>query len=189
MPEMDNFIDQNTKAIERIQNIVDSTKRMAHAKSSFSDCNINNVIKDAAMLLSGQIKTQITVKLDLDSNLPMFKGMEQELGQVFINLITNARDAIIENGHSQESGLLEIQTSLVSDRNNIKIIVRDNGKGIPKDVINRIFDPFFTTKAVGKGTGLGLNIAFKIIDAHQGTIKVDSQSGIGTIFTIYLPFT
>jgi len=187
MLELDEFVGDNLKAVNRIQNIVNGTKRMVYTENSFVDCNINEIISDAVTLLSGQIKNLITLRLNLQSDLPQYTGLPQELGQIFINLITNAKDAMLENGLAKEQNILEISTSYDHERKNLKIIFKDNGCGMPKATIDKIFDPFFTTKPSGKGTGLGLSIVFKILKAHNGTIDVESEPGQGTAFTIYLP--
>jgi len=188
MLELDGFVGDNLKAVERIQNIVNSTKRMVYTENSFVGCNINEIISDVVTLLSGQIKNLITLRLNLQPDLPQYKGLPQELGQIFINLITNAKDAMLENELAKEQNVLDISTSYNHERNNLKIVFKDNGCGMPKATIDKIFDPFFTTKPSGKGTGLGLNIVFKILKAHNGTIDVESEPAQGTTFTIYLPY-
>jgi signal transduction histidine kinase len=101
------------------------------------------------------------------------------LNQVFLNLITNAAQAI------EKFGKITITTQLENDKAVIK--VADTGVGIPEQNLRKIFEPFFTTKPVGQGTGLGLSIVYKIIEQHNGTIDVKSKVGEGTEFTITLP--
>ena len=101
------------------------------------------------------------------------------MNQVLMNLISNAIDAI------DNKGTIAISTKQSDDR--CVISVKDDGKGIPKDVIQNIFDPFFTTKEVGKGTGLGLSISYGIIEEHNGTIDVKSEPGKGTEFIVSIP--
>ena len=105
----------------------------------------------------------------------------RQLNQVFMNLLVNAAQAIVEQG------VIYIETQLNGDK--IRIVIRDTGSGIPLENIPKIFDPFFTTKSVGKGTGLGLNLAYNIIKKHGGTIQVESEIGVGTTFSIDLPLT
>lgn len=105
--------------------------------------------------------------------------MPGKLNQVFMNLITNSIHAISENG--------KITISTSQENENIKIIIRDTGCGIPEDIKNKIFDPFFTTKDVGEGTGMGLGIVFNIIKDHAGEISFESKEGAGTTFFITLP--
>ncbi len=109
--------------------------------------------------------------------IPVFPGL---LNQVWTNLIDNAIDAMTANGR----GTLTITTR--KDRNNVVVTTQDDGPGIPGDILPRIFDPFFTTKAIGKGTGLGLEVVSGIIQQHRGSIKVDSSGG-RTCFLVSLP--
>jgi signal transduction histidine kinase len=96
-----------------------------------------------------------------------------------MNILVNAAQAI------EKSGEITIETE--SKNGAVEVRISDTGSGIPKENLTRIFDPFFTTKEVGKGTGLGMNIAYNIIKKHNGTITVDSKVGEGTTFTIRLP--
>ena len=109
----------------------------------------------------------------------MVKGSSQRLGQVFINLLVNASQAIAQKG------TIEVKT--YQEGNYLCIDVKDTGKGIPPEDLKRIFDAFFTTKPVGQGTGLGLSLSYEIIKQHGGDIKVSSEVGVGTTFTIMLP--
>jgi len=110
--------------------------------------------------------------------LPLVKCYPQRMNQVFTNIFVNAAHAIDKRG--------EIKISTLAYNEHVEIKISDTGSGIPPEVIPKIFDPFFTTKEVGKGTGLGLNMAYNIIKKHQGTIDVESEVGKGTTFTIRL---
>ena len=96
-----------------------------------------------------------------------------------MNIIGNSIDAI------EKEGVIEIETRSVQDH--VEVSIKDTGKGIPPEIIDKIFDPFFTTKTVGKGVGLGLSITFGIIKEHNGKIDVKSEVNTGTVFTISLP--
>ena len=102
-----------------------------------------------------------------------------QINQVFLNLITNAADAI------QDSG--EIVIKSWAENGSVKVSVADTGCGIPEHVLDKVRDPFFTTKEVGKGTGLGLSIVDRIVSAHGGTLDIQSEVGSGTIITVTLP--
>jgi signal transduction histidine kinase len=103
-----------------------------------------------------------------------------QLNQVFLNILVNAAHAIVDHG--------EIRIKTREDNGKVLIAISDTGSGIKPENVKRIFDPFFTTKEVGKGTGLGLAIAYDIItNKHGGTIEVESELGVGTMFTITLP--
>ncbi|NMB42466.1 MAG: histidine kinase, partial [Firmicutes bacterium] len=128
------------------------------------------------------------LETDLEPGLPLVYCALDEINQVLLNMIINAAQAIREAQKNKliKRGKIEIATRNKGDH--IKILVRDNGAGIPGTVIDRIFEPFFTTKEVGKGTGQGLAIAHDIIATkHKGNIQVSSEEGKGTVFTICLP--
>jgi signal transduction histidine kinase len=112
------------------------------------------------------------------------------MGRVILNLITNAFYASNERKKaSKDQGfkpIVSISTKKTGDHLEIK--VTDNGKGIPKEVVDKIFQPFFTTKPTGEGTGLGLSLSYDIVKAHGGEIRVESEQGEGTTFIISLPF-
>jgi signal transduction histidine kinase len=109
-------------------------------------------------------------------------GFGAQLQQVFMNLLTNAAQAL---GEKPEGGTIRLTTERRGDR--VVITVADDGPGIPPELLPRIFDPFFTTKDVGQGSGLGLSIVHGIVERHGGSISVESQVGKGTTFTVTLP--
>ena len=178
---------ENKKSVERIEHIIKSTKRMAYSDIEFSKCNINEIILDSITLVENNIKYNVKVTNLLSDDIPIFNGIPSELTQIFINLINNSKDSIIENNLSYDDALIFISSSYDASSGMIEITIKDNGKGIPDEILNNIFDPFFTTKKVGDGTGLGLNIVHRIVKAHKGTIKVDSVINNGTEFIITLP--
>ncbi len=134
-------------------------------------------------------------KGDFDESIGKVNLVTQDIGRVLLNLYNNAFYAVNERRKNTDENLLAGQaayqpTVSVVTRNlndKIEIIVKDNGKGIPQNVIDRIFQPFFTTKPTGEGTGLGLSLSYDIIKAQGGDIKVESMEGSGTTFTIQLP--
>ena len=129
-------------------------------------------------------------------NLPLVECYGGQINQVFMNLLTNAIDAMNEAFKQQVASYKDkselkptvIITTQVIDSNRISVTIADNGSGIPNDVLPRLFDPFFTTKPVGKGTGLGLAISYQIIvEKHGGSLRCNSLPGCGTEFVIELP--
>jgi signal transduction histidine kinase len=109
-----------------------------------------------------------------------------QLKQVFMNLLVNAYQALGEAGHGPERpGEIRLRTKPA--RGGVVVEVEDDGVGIPAADLHRIFDPFFTTKEVGVGTGLGLSIAYNIVKRHGGTLHVESEPGVRTVFSIFLP--
>ena len=155
-------------------------------------------VRDAHSLLAGQFEDEgISVTLDMPDRCAMVLGRRNELAQVIINLLSNAHDAIIESLFSRKGrltptgGRIEVTVQSVEDSDEVPsgevlVKVKDNGGGVPLDVIDRVFDPFFTTKEVTKGTGLGLSISYGIVNAMGGRITVENFGG-GALFTIHLP--
>ncbi|MFZ1059510.1 MAG: ATP-binding protein [Candidatus Rokuibacteriota bacterium] len=143
--------------------------------------DLNGVVEDTLLLLEKQVsKEGITVRRSLAPDLPPMQGDSNALQQVVLNLLTNARDAMGDGGE------IRIETGTVASRPGwLRLVVADNGPGIPLHRLPRIFDPFYTTKA--QGTGLGLSVSYGIVREHQGTIDVQSQPGKGTTFTLTFP--
>lgn len=140
--------------------------------------NINQGIESTLLILHNKLKERIEVTKEF-GKLPDILCFPGQLNQVFMNVINNAAEAI------DGPGSINIRTW--HEKSNVYVAIKDNGKGIPKQVKNKIFDPFFTTKEVGKGTGLGLSITFGIIEKHNGRIEVISEPGKGTEFIIQIP--
>jgi signal transduction histidine kinase/ligand-binding sensor domain-containing protein len=177
--EIDNLLEGIEEGATRASQIVKglrSFSRLDQEKIQFYD--IHEGIDSTLTLLHNKIKNRITVKKEYGD----FKGLEcypGKLNQVIMNILTNSIQAIDDKG--------EIIIQTVSSDIAIKIIIKDNGKGMTPEVKKRIFDPFYTTKDVGKGTGLGLSISYGIIEQHNGDIDVISEPGKGTEFIISLP--
>jgi signal transduction histidine kinase len=136
------------------------------------------------MLNANLIKiNNIRVEQQLSSDLTPIFGSADQLQQVFMNIISNAVEAM----EAKKDGTLTIETRLVPDQKSIQVIFRDTGVGIPEHHRQRLFEPFFTTKKNGKGVGLGLSVAYGIIQEHGGTVRVRSKPGEGTEFSVELP--
>lgn len=143
--------------------------------------SIQEVFEKVLPLISLQTKEHgIYLKTDFSKKLPVLPLLENQLEQVFLNLVSNACHA------SQRGSTISIKASLFNKKT-ILIQVIDQGSGIKKEFLNKVFDPFFTTKKVGQGTGLGLSISYSIIQDHGGKIEVESKENKGSIFNIYLP--
>ena len=163
-----------------VQNLL-SFARNRHPERAPVD--LNGVIRSVLQLLEYPLRIDgIALDVRLSPDLPAVRGDGHLLQQVVLNLTNNAHHAMQEAGRP---GRLRIQSSYGSGR--VRLVVEDNGIGIPPDRCGKIFDPFFSTKVVGKGTGLGLSLAYGCIQEHGGEIKVDSQAGEWTRFTIELP--
>jgi C4-dicarboxylate-specific signal transduction histidine kinase len=160
-------------------------------KQLLSPVRMQTVIADALALTAKLFqRSHITVRLDIPEQLPTVMADRQQLQQVFINLLNNARYALEQiNKDQHEEKIVDIQctTILLRDRHYVRTTVSDNGPGIPEDVLDKICDPFYTSKPRGKGTGLGLSISYGIIEAHNGRLFFESQEGSYTKAIVDLP--
>jgi len=142
--------------------------------------DINGLVDDVMSLMSyAVIQRNIRLRKEFDSSLPKMMIDQHKIGQVVMNMLLNAVQAVKDEG--------EVVVRTFSEQNWCCITVSDNGGGIPSYILPRIFDPFFTTKDVGKGTGLGLAVSLGIVEKHSGRIEVRSEEGKGAVFTIKLP--
>ena len=174
---------------ERIRNIVLSLRNFSRLDESDKKlADIHEGIDNTLLLLSNRIKNGIYVVKHY-GDLPLVECYPSQLNQVFMNLLSNAIDAVIESNRSDK--IITISTSLFREKGArfIKVAVADNGNGIPDSIKDQIFNPFFTTKPVGKGTGLGLAISYKIVvDGHGGSINISKPPYGGTEFYVQIPF-
>ena len=144
--------------------------------------SLNDLIRKIAELFKLEIKDkQIKFSLELSPDISQIQADEDQVRQILMNVIINAIQAIPKKGEIK----IKTEKALLKEEPAIKLIIEDSGVGIPEKDLNQIFDPFFSTKE--KGSGLGLSIAYKLIEAHQGEIKVESKEGEGTKFVIFLP--
>lgn len=199
------FSSLDTDSKERVRHIESSARKagvMVSKLLSFArreahevfPLNLNDVVNDSVRLFEGVISKRIGLKVELFNPIPTIEGDPNQLEQVIMNLMVNARDAM------PDGGLITVRTSVADVGTRIMNIpahlnagryavltISDTGCGIPKDIINRIFDPFFTTKEKGKGTGLGLASVYGIVKDHKGYVSVRSEVGKGTSFDVYFP--
>lgn len=144
--------------------------------------DLNQVMERSLRLVQHQLDlSSVHVQPQLDSNLPLVQCDAAQIEQVLLALIMNAIDAMPQGGN------LWLSTSFDSELAQVRILVRDDGSGIPREMLPRIFEPFLTTKETGRGVGLGLAISRSILERHSGTIEVQSELGRGTTFTLTLP--
>jgi signal transduction histidine kinase/ActR/RegA family two-component response regulator len=150
-------------------------------------CNVNEILERTVDLRNYELKVNnIDVEHELDRFLPRTIADAHQLQQVFLNLITNAEQAILEH---RGRGRMTLRTRVDPTGTRIVVEVSDTGPGIPESHLTKIFDPFFTTKDVGKGTGLGLSLSYGIIKEHGGNIFARSKLGEGATFVIEMPIT
>lgn len=179
LDDIPKLVSESIEGTKRIKQIVLDLKDFAHpGESELKYSDINKNIDSTLNVVWNEIKYKAAVKKDY-GELPLVKCYPQQLNQVFMNILVNAAQAI------NKEGAITINT--LADDGHVRIKISDTGCGIQPDNIPRIFDPFFTTKEVGKGTGLGLNVAYNIIKKHNGSINVESKAGEGTSFVINLP--
>jgi signal transduction histidine kinase len=179
----DTLVSEIEQASKRISELVSSVKSYSHMDRGQEQepVMLEEGIRSTLTMLAHKVKAKkATIHIQFPPDLPMITGKAGQLNQVWTNLLDNALDAIPEGG--------TIALSAIADKSCVRLIVHDNGQGIPADSLSRIFEPFYTTKPMGQGTGLGLDISLKIIRAHGGDIKVKSEPG-NTIFTIELPIS
>ncbi|HSS03342.1 MAG TPA: ATP-binding protein, partial [Kofleriaceae bacterium] len=146
---------------------------------SVVEFDIDRSIDDSLELLRHLLKDKTVIKHYGD--VGRVRGHAGQVNQVFMNLLTNAAQAL----SGKDDATITIETS--GDTHGVEVKIRDNGQGIPPEVLPRIWDPFFTTKDVGEGTGLGLSIVHELVERHGGTIECDTRVGAGTVFTVKLP--
>lgn len=172
----------------RIEAIVKHLKDFSRqSEGQFAATDVNKVIENA-LLISGQhlLNRNIRIKKSLTLNLPPVWGDTNQLEEVIMELVSNARDAMEEQSR-QKNLTLSTSAHSINGKTNILVEIEDTGKGIPEEIQSKIFEPFFSTKEKGKGTGLGLSICYGIIEEHGGRMEVDSVPGDHTVFRIFLP--
>ncbi len=195
------WVDQDSVSKDRRKEILDSLDLIASESRRCGDlvknlltfsrttpmnlqaANLNQVIDRSLRLVQHQLDLAgIHVQPELDASLPQVVCDAAQIEQVLLALIMNALDAMPQGGN------LWITTKSQGDPNQVRIVVRDDGSGIPPEVLSRIFEPFLTTKETGRGVGLGLAISHSIMERHNGNIEVESEPGRGTTFTVILPW-
>ncbi len=180
LPEMTALVGDGLYGIGQITDLVSNLKdfsRLDRSKTQSFDLNEG---LNSTLMLARHLLKKVTIRKEF-STLPAIVCSPSQINQVFLNLITNAAQAM-----ERPDGVITITTRTV-DPTHVAVDVADNGKGIPPDVMPKIFDPFFSTKGPGQGTGLGLSISYKIVNEHGGTIEAQSTPGEGTRFTVTLP--
>ncbi|HVZ79560.1 MAG TPA: ATP-binding protein [bacterium] len=182
-------IDQYTqRAIRTVRDILDYGRQTT---SEIGPVRLPQVVESVVASVQGKLqKTGGRLVLDLAPDIPPVRGYPEGIYQALLNLVENAIDSIQPNGIVTLSVGFQFRAmrlSAADRRGEIRVVVRDTGKGIPEERLKRLFEPFYSTKEFGKGTGLGLSIVKRIVDEHQGSIEVESRVGEGTVFTLLFP--
>ncbi len=179
LSDMDNLFNESFEGIQQILHIVASLKSFSRSTdTTFSPCDINLCLENSLKMARNELKYKCELITELNP-IPLIMGNINQLTQVFVNLLVNASQAIVEKGTVRVKTMLE--------GNKVVVTIADSGSGIAPQHLSKIFDPFFTTKPIGIGCGLGLSISYGIIRDHSGTITVATAENVGTTFTIKLP--
>ncbi len=182
------IISETKRISDLVSNILQFSRQ---GKENFSNARIEDIIGRSVSLVRTILKKdQIELQSKVDDNLPDIKCRSQEIQQVLMNLLINARDSLNDKYVEYNEDKVIIISAKKSNSNNkewLQIIVEDHGKGIPMSIQSKIFKQFFTTKDIGKGTGLGLAISYDIIKEHNGEIRIESEEGLFARFIVSLP--
>ncbi len=177
---------------ERISKIVTSLRTFSRFdQSEVKEVDIHEGLESTLLLMQHRLQLTNENKIEIIKNydeLPLVECFASLLNQVFMNLLVNAVDELqsFRNNGTSNKNMIEIHTKVVNE-NCVKISIKDNGKGIHKNIQTKLFDPFFTTKPVGKGIGLGLSISYQIIEQHGGKLYCNSELNQGTEFIAEIP--
>ena len=180
---------------ERANRIVQDMLMMGRGTGGQQPTDLNRLLEQNARLAFHSARAldadfQMDIKEDMDPEMGEIEVVPQDIGRVFLNMVANACDATAEKRAAAETAPDYEPSLLLTTRRldeDVEIHIRDNGNGIPPDVVDKIFNPFFTTKPTDKGTGLGLAICTDIVRKHGGGIRVESQPGEFTEMIIQLP--
>lgn len=179
--EAKDLIQDSIDGLEELTELAQSLKDFSRLdRARYGEFNVNEGIDKTLLIAKNKLKNKVTVHKHYD-DVPTVHCSPSQINQIFLNLLTNAADAI------EESGDIVIRT--VAQNNKVRISFADTGSGISPDAMSKIRDPFYTTKEVGKGTGLGLSIVDQIVTSHGGELLIESQLNKGTTVTIVLPVT
>lgn len=177
--DLDKIVGESLEGAHRVRQIVADLRDFAHIDNpDLAEEDINKLLEKTINVAWNELKYKAEVAKEF-GEIPAIPCYGGKLGQVFLNLLVNAAQAI------KEKGRITVRTGVLGDR--IWVEVADTGCGIPPENTHRVFEPFFTTKDVGQGTGMGLHLAYRIVAAHEGAISVKSKVGEGTTFRVELP--
>ncbi len=183
--DLPKILDSMDTGTNRIRDIVLSLRNFSRLdEAEFKPTDIHEGIDSALVILNNQIEQQIQVVKQY-GDLPLVECYPAQLNQVFMNILSNAIDALTAVPDLSAKQIV-IQTAM-ADSDHVQVTIGDRGIGIPENIKNKIFDPFFTTKEVGKGTGLGLTVCYDIVQKHGGQISVNSSPKMETEFIVTIP--
>ena len=178
--ELDTIAKEATRCRDIVRGLLDFARQR---KLQVENVDVNRILEEGISLVTAQPAFQrVQIAKTLDPSLPATEGDPVQLKEVFLNILSNAGEAMPQGGK-----VTVVSRFLEAGSHPIEIMIRDTGQGIPQENLNKIFMPFFTTKKIGQGTGLGLAIAYGIVKMHRGSIDVQSKVGEGTTFWVKLP--
>lgn len=181
LEDSDMLIADSLEGAIRVRDIVQSLRRFSHPDTDQIELvDLNESIESTIKIIGGELKHALRLNKKLHSGALYVMGKSNQIGQVFLNIMMNARQAI-----THDHGELKLSSGV--KEHEAWVAIEDNGCGIEPQHINRLFEPFFTTKDVGKGTGLGLSLCHSIMLQHSGHIEVQSEPGVFSRFTLYFP--
>jgi signal transduction histidine kinase len=172
------ILSETERATDIIRTVLDFTRERPSARRS---TNLLSAVRGSLILTRGELPAHVSVDVDVAADLEVLAD-KTKLEQAFINLLKNAIDAMPEG----REGRIAVSARPAGE-DDVEVVFRDTGAGIPRHLLDRVFDPFFTTKDVGKGTGLGLYVTHHIVEQHGGAIRVESAVGEGTTVVLTLP--
>ncbi|QJB56749.1 ATP-binding protein [Pseudodesulfovibrio sp. zrk46] len=181
-------VSESINGLNHISTIVRAMKKSSHPASAATQlADFNELVETSLLVSRNEWKYVAEVDLDLDESLQAISCSPAGMTQVVLNLLLNAAQAIdSKNKRVGPKGIITIKT--YEEDGMLVLSIHDDGCGIAQEHWHRVYDPFFTTKGIGKGTGQGLSIVYDIVKKHKGSIELDSQLGVGTTFTVRLPF-
>lgn len=181
---VDQMLKDGLHGIHQISEIITGLKNFSRLdRAQVSEFSVSEGLESTLVLARNLTKNRVEIRKEFGV-VPKVQGSPSQINQVFLNLITNAVQAMPADRAEPNVLILRV---LMEGRDMVRVEVQDNGTGIREDVLPRIFDPFFTTKDVGQGSGMGLSISFRIVQEHGGMILVDTEPGAGTVFSVLLP--
>ena len=192
--EIPSALDQSIEGLVRVTEIVRAMKDFSHPGHGRVVTDLNRAVESTVHVSRSEWKYVADLELELDPDVGEIPCYEGELKQALLNIVVNAAQAIAEQREADQAagkppeplGRIRLSTQRLGEH--VRIVIADDGPGMPPEVRDRVYDPFFTTKAVGKGTGQGLSLAHAVVvQKHHGTIELESAPGLGTTFTITLP--
>ncbi len=184
--EMPLAVDQCLEGMQRVAEIVKSTKNFSHPSDEVAPRDLNELINSTLTVSRNEWKYVAEVELHLADDLEMAPVPPGSFNQAILNMIVNAAHAIAERQQA-DPGPGVITVTSVNAPGAVHVSIADNGSGISEDIQDCVFDQFFTTKEIGKGTGQGLAIAHAVVAQLGGSIELESEVGVGTTFTLIIP--